>query len=172
LGLLDDIEIGTDDVVTVAVAALGDRLSGIEIDGKVLPVKSGQFWPEDIKDLPVLLVYSTSETYGQGAGRQGNRMERIDAILKAVVVFAKPSIQAGALERSIGRVRAEVKARIAGDPYLKVDGQVWATDLAMRNITKGLSGAGAGLVLVNDMQVGCTIHAREGSRLPAHYQGD
>lgn len=172
MALLDDIEIGTDDVVTVACAAVGDLLSGILVDGKSVPVRLGQVYPEDAADLPVIQVYSTSENYAQGAGRQGNRMERIDAVITATIVFALPITKLAELDRKVGRVRAEVKERIAANPYLKVEGSIWASDLAVRDITKGLAGAGKATVNVNQMRLGCVIHAREGARFPAHYQGD
>ncbi|MBE7732174.1 hypothetical protein [Devosia faecipullorum] len=167
--MLADIEIGTDDLVTVAVAAARDLLSGIEIDGKPIPVRMGQVYPEAVEDLPVLQVFSTSEGYQYGAGRVGHRMVRIDATITVALLFALPIIKLEELDRKIGRVRGQIKARIAADPHLKIDGKVWATDLEIQSIQKGLAGAGKATLAINQLQLGCSITHREGSLIPAHY---
>lgn len=167
--MLTDIEIGTDDLVVVAVAAAREMLSGIVVDGKAIPVRIGQVYPESVEDMPVIQVFSTSESYGYGAGRVGHRMVRIDAGITVALLFALPIIKVAELDRKIGRIRAEIKARIAADPHLRIEGQVWATDLEVQSITKGLAGAGKSTLAINQLQLGCTIHSREGALLPAHF---
>lgn len=169
--MLTDIEIGTDDLVTVAVAAAREMLSGIEVDGKAIPVRIGQVYPEAIEDLPVIQCFSTSESYAYGAGRVGNRMVRCDAGITVALLFAMPIIKVDELDRKIGRIRADIKARIAADPHLKIDGKVWATDLEIQSIQKGMAGVGKATMAINQIQLGCTIHSREGALLPAHHNG-
>lgn len=169
--MADGIEIGVDDLTTVACAAVRDLLAGIEADNVAVPVRLGQVYPEDLGPEGSIQVYSTSESFTQGAGRQGNRMERIDCTINVTVLFPLPIIKLAELDRKIGRVRAEIKERISADPYLQIDGHVWATDLEIRSIQKGLAGSGKATLAVNSLQLSCTIHAREGSRLPAQYNG-
>ena len=167
--MLADIEIGTDDLVTVAVAAAREMLSGIEIDGRAIPVRIGQVYPDAVEDMPVIQVFSTSESYQPIAGKIGNRMMRLTAGITVVVMFPLPIIKLAELDRKAGLVRAEIKARIANDPHLKIDGRVWATDLEVQSITKGLAGTGKATLSLNQLQLACTITHREGSLIPAHY---
>ena len=167
--MADEIEIGVDDLTAVACAIVRDRLAGIDVDGSVIPTMPGQVYPEDARDLPVILVHSPQETYEQGAGRVGNRMQRINCVIRVTVVFALPITQLAAFDRKVGQVRSEIKRRLAADPHLKIDGSVVASDVALQRVDKGFSGGGSKTVVVNQLQYGCTIHAREGSDLPAHF---
>lgn len=167
--MAEDLTIGEDDIVTVALAAVRDRLAGIEFDGEAIPVQIGAVLPADASELPVILVHSPSESYSQGAGQPGRRMERIDAVIRVTLAFSAPSVRIAQHDRAVGRTRAEVKERIAANATLRIDGKVIATDLHVQSVQKGFVPGGAKLSLVNQLQLGCVINSREGQRLPVGF---
>jgi len=166
---LENIEIGVDDLVVVACAAMRELVAGIEFDGKAIPARPGQVYPEDAADLPVHQVYSSNQYFEYGAGHSGNRMVRMTITINVVSVFGMPIVGLAALERKAGRVRAEILERLASSPHLLVDGKPWATGVTARTGVSGLVGGGKQTNLVQQLQIDCTIDTREGSRLPLSF---
>lgn len=147
------LKIGDSDLVTVAVDATLGLLTGI-VDGAEIPVLLGQIYPQDARDLPVILGHSPGEDRTPVGRRE---LETINADIEITVIYRLPDSHLNDLAVKIGRVVAEIEKRLAAAKAVYVDGSLVASDLQIRRIDRGFTG-GSGAVAAARIELGCTIH--------------
>lgn len=157
----DVLAIGESDLATVACSVVVDLLSGIEIDGKSFPPLLSQVYPTDAGDLPCICVTAPGESYTIGSGRR-QRIQRNDMALRVTLVMSAPKVHQHRMEILAGKVRSEIKSRLAANRTLKVDGQVLAQDVTLQRIDKGFATTGTLTVMVSQMAYAAVIHSVEG----------